>query len=875
MIKRHESFRTSFHMINEEPVQRISKVFGPTFFQKGGPPEAIIKSFIRPFDLSQAPLLRVWLVKLAENRHLLLLDMHHIISDGVSTEVLLHDFAALYGGKELPVLGLQYKDYAGWQNREQESEQNLKQESYWLREFDGEIPVLELPVDYARPVVREYEGGSINFEISNEITKLSPASGATVYMVLLAVYTVFLAKISSQEDIVVGTPVAGRGHADLEKIIGLFVNTLALRNYPVGEKTFTGFLREVKEKTLEAFENQDYQYEDLVEQVVLKRDTGRNPLFDTMLVLQNAGPGKIEIPGLRFIPHEYESKISKFDLTLIVVEVEEKLRLTFEYSTKLFKRETVERFSVYFKNIVKSIIENKERKISDFEIITEEEKRLILTDFNDTAAEYPADKTIHQLFAEQVEKTPDRIALSGEPVGQVGLVRPVRLVQLTYLQLNEQSNRLAGLLIQKGVLAGSIVGIMMERSIELIIGLLGVLKSGGAYLPIDPDYPQERIDYMLKDSNAKIMVGNWHACSEIHHSSFIIHHSSHSSHLAYLIYTSGTTGRPKGVLIRHKSFINLIYFHRSIFEENQDSRISQVANPAFDAMGFEVWPCLVSGAALHIADNETRLSPAQMRDWLIRRGITISFQPTVMAEHLLAEMWPHGGVRLKSLCAAGDKLNRYPDRTYPFNLYNLYGPTEDTVWTTWTLVKTGTNPEMPPVIGKPVANHRVYILNSNLKLQPLGMPGELCISGAGLAEGYLNNPELTAEKFNRSYRSYRSYILYKTGDLARWLPDGNIEFLGRIDHQVKIRGFRIELGEIENRLAKHPGIKEAVVLDQAEENGDKYLCAYIVPGGEKVISGLWEYLAKKLPDYMIPSRFISLEKIPLTSNGKIDRGALP
>ncbi|HLP62743.1 MAG TPA: amino acid adenylation domain-containing protein, partial [Candidatus Deferrimicrobium sp.] len=406
---------------------------------------------------------------------------------------------------------------------------------------------------------------------------------------------------------------------------------------------------------------------------------------------------------------------------------------------------------------------------------------------------------------------------------------------------------------------------------DQIIGLLGILKSGGAYLPIDPEYPQERIDYMLKDSGAKILLTAAECVFNFHHSAFIVHHSSHSNHLAYLIYTSGTTGRPKGVLISHKSFTNLIYFHRSVFEENQDSRLSQVANPAFDALGFEVWPCLLSGAALHIVDDETRLSPAQMRDWLIRRGITISFQPTVMAEHLLNERWPREGVVLKSLCAGGDRLNRYPDHPYPFKLYNLYGPTEDTVWTTWTLVETETNPGKSPAIGKPIANHRVYILDTNLKLQPVGIPGELCISGAGLAEGYLNNPELTAEKFIDFHHS----ILYRTGDLTRWLPDGNIEFLGRIDQQVKIRGFRIELGEIENRLTKHPGIKESVLSVHEDESGDNYLCAYIVPAWELGVPELREYLSGTLPPYMIPAYFMFLDKIPLTLHGKIDRKALP
>ncbi|MDQ1351784.1 MAG: hypothetical protein QG657_2089, partial [Acidobacteriota bacterium] len=575
-----------------------------------------------------------------------------------------------------------------------------------------------------------------------------------------------------------------------------------------------------------------------------------------------------------------ERTSSAFDLSLEAVEVGGKLRLAFGYCSKLFHRETVERFAGYFKKAAYAVIENPLIKISDIELLSEEEKKKILVDFNAVTVEYPNGGTIHGLFGEQVEKTPDRIAVFGQPVGLVGNVRPVCL---TYRELNQQSGRLAGMLIEKGVLPGTIVGIMMGRSIEMIIGLLGILKSGGAYLPIDPDYPKERIDYMLKDSGAKIKIGRAED-RKIGRSEFVLSSffpasplprflASDSSNLAYIIYTSGSTGKPKGVLITHRSFVNLIYFRRSIFEENQDSRMSQVANPAFDAMASEVWPCLLSGASLHITDKN-HLAPGEMRDWLIQHCITISFQPTVMAEHLLTEIWPDEGVALKSLCAAGDKLNHYPQREYPFKLYNLYGPTEDTVWTTWTLVEKESHPGRSPVIGKPIANHHVYILNTNLKLQPVGLPGELCITGIGLARGYLNNPELTAIKFI-SVSSVSSVAkIYKTGDLAKWLPDGNIEFLGRIDHQVKIRGFRIELGEIENQLMKYPGVKEAVVLAQ-EERGDKYLCAYIVSDREHEISVYREYLLLKLPDYMIPSAFVQLEKIPVTPNGKIDRRALP
>ncbi|HLP62487.1 MAG TPA: amino acid adenylation domain-containing protein, partial [Candidatus Deferrimicrobium sp.] len=512
LIKRHESLRTSFIAINEEPVQRIrDNVEFEIEMGRGAPPWSPYKFFIRPFDLSKAPLMRVGLVKEEEEKHLLMVDMHHIITDGTSMELFVKDFMTLYAGREILPLALQYKDYSGWRNIMRE-----KGEEYWLNRFCERPPVLDLPLDYPRPAVQGFEGRGYRFEISPGETAalkaLASAEGTTLYMALLTLYYTFLTRITGQDDIVIGTPVAGRSHAGLESIMGMFVNTLALRNSPAWEKNFAGFLKEVNENTLAAFANQDYPYEELVERVTINRDPGRNPLFDTMLNLRNMDISEIEIPGLKMAPFPFEENISKFDLTLRVFDAPGNLRFTFEYCTRLFKAETIERFAVYFKNIIKGMVADKHTRILELEIIPEEEKSRLLYDFNDTQAEYPEDKTIHQLFEEQVEKAPDHIAL----IGHVGLARPVRLVQLTYLQLNEQSNQVTGLLIEKGVLAGDIVAIMMERSIDLVTGILGILKSGGAYLPIEPEYPQERIDYMLKDSGVRILINK----SEIRNSKF-------------------------------------------------------------------------------------------------------------------------------------------------------------------------------------------------------------------------------------------------------------------------------------------------------------------------------------------------------------------
>ncbi|NIM17014.1 MAG: amino acid adenylation domain-containing protein [Candidatus Aminicenantes bacterium] len=970
LVTRHESLRTSFQLIDEEHVQRIHREieFMVDFYDLSAETSReapikerqIIQQFVRPFDLSQASLLRVGLIRRNEEKHVLMTDMHHIITDGSSIGILVREFMTLYTGGPLPCFCIQYKDYTQWQNSDKQREVIKRQEAYWLKVFEDEIPVLNFPSDYVRPATMSFEGSKKAFEMNREETealkKVASAQDATLFMILLSVYNVMLAKICVQEDIVVGIPIAGRTHADLQNVIGMLVNTLAVRNYPSKEKTFREFLKEVRENTLAAFENQDYLFEDLVEQLTenakLNRDTSRNPVFDTLfnlLNIQSQYEANLEIksPGVSLMLYEHQKEASVFDLVFQGSEEQNGLLFTVEFRTHLFKPETIHRLFGYFRRIAAAVAASPDIRISEIEIISGEEKRILLIDFNDTAVEYPRDKTIHELFEEQAEKSPDGIAVvdggwhpqpikkrkaeSVESVGAQGTVLvPMNHVSITYKELNEKSNQLAQLLRTKGVGPDVIVGIIMERSVGLIIGLLGILKAGGAYLPIDPQYPQGRIDFMLKDSNARILLAapavQVKVEAEVKEvSTELINISKEfpsststltltcqigSANLAYVIYTSGTTGTPRGVLIRHRGVINMVNCNRGVFGEAPGERVSQAASPSFDAMGFEVWPCLLSGAALCIADNEVRANPVELKDWLIKEGINISFQPTIMAEELLEEEWPKQGVCLRVLRTAGDRLKKYPARSYPFFFYNLYGPTEDTVWTTWTEVevKTKAAADMTkyPTIGKPIDNHRVYILSSSLRLQPIGVSGELCIAGEGLSVGYLNNPELTAEKFDRDLwdfhddhdekrkENYQKFFggargailpksapgrrrLYKTGDLARWLQDGNIEFLGRLDHQVKVRGYRLELGEIENYLMAMEGIKDAVVITRGGENDEKYLCAYVVTKNESDInvSLLRQELSTRLPDFMIPSRFMKIDKIPLTPNNKVDHKALP
>ncbi|MCU0286267.1 MAG: amino acid adenylation domain-containing protein, partial [Acidobacteria bacterium] len=889
----------------------------------------VFHHFIRAFDLSQAPLLRVGLIKIKKDRHIFLVDMHHIISDGISSQVLVEEISALYAGNELPGINIQYKDYAEWQKSENSSKKLIEQGEYWKKEYEGDIPVLELPTDYIRPVIQGFAGNSLNFELKDKtsatLKTLALETGSTLYIVLLALYNIFLSRLSNREDIIIGSPVAGRRHVDLEKIIGMFVNTLPLRNYPSGEKIFADFLHEVKESTLKSFENQEYLYEDMVDQLSLSRDTGRNPLFDTMFVLQNTGSRKIALPGLKLIPYEYEyeSKTAKFDLTLIVVE-EEQLHFTFEYNIKLFNEVTVRKFITYFINIIEGVVESCRKKISDFEIITEEEKSQILFDFNNTKREYPADKTIHYLFAEQSAQRPDYIALHGCMIawmhdcmdawmdGEVA-----RNVSLTYHELNEQSDRLAGLLIEKGVLPGSIVAIMLDRSIELITGIMGILKAGAVYMPIDIEYPEERVNYMLKDSHAKILIinkseirnpkletnpnnqnlndqnknGNFEiplvlnfenlnfefvSCFDIRASNLI------PSNLAYIIYTSGSTGKPKGVIVSHRNVVRLVK-NTNFVPLNRETRILQTGAPVFDATTLEIWGSLLNGGQLVLTDKETIMDAYHLAGALSRNRINTLWLSAPLFNQLSEENLELFSP-LKYVLVGGDVLspahiNRVKQRLPGLSIINGYGPTENTTFSTTYLIEKEFEQNIP--IGRPIANSTAYISDKNNRLVPVGVVGELLVGGDGAALGYLNNPELTSEKFilpnHHSPLTTHHSPLYKTGDLSKWLPDGNIQFLGRIDQQVKIRGFRVELEEIENHLLKFGKIKETVVIPIKGESGDKTLAAYIVwnKAISTSINELNEYLQRVLPDYMIPSHIMELEKLPLTVNGKIDPKLLP
>ncbi|MCP5053343.1 MAG: amino acid adenylation domain-containing protein, partial [bacterium] len=890
LICRHESLRTSFETIAGEPVQRVHRhlefricrgvpPWSPLNGNHSGVPNnpgshrgLPLQYFIRPFDLSMPPLLRVHLIKLEDREHILAVDMHHIISDGISVQLCIKEFMMIYDGKPLPPLKIRYKDYSRWRNDQLQSAMVKAQEDYWLHVMAGELPVLELPTDFPRPAVKESQGNRLEFDIEpgtlEQLRQLSRETGTTYFMVLLTIFNLLLSRLGGQEDIVVGTPTSGRAHGDLENVIGMFINTLCLRNYPTGEKQFSEFLMQVKSNCLQAFENQDYQYEDLVDAVVTDRDLSRNPLFDTMLSLQNMDRHQLEIPGLELVPYDYEVSTSKFDLTLTVVEDAGTFGFSITYGTMLFKRETIERFINYFKRLTAAVLEDSHQQLSRFDLLSEQEKQQLLINFNCTQRDYPANKTIHQLFEEQVERTPDRIAsTSGD-------------ISITYYQLNKESRRLARLMQTKGIETGAIVAIMAERSVETITGILGILKAGAAYLPIDPGYPKERIDYMLKDTGANVLV-NW-----LDGSSEPINQRKKTNEpatLAYILYTSGTTGNPKGVVIEHRSVINLVFgLKEEFFNYDTPVNVSLISPFVFDASVKQVFPTLLLGHTLSIVPEEARLDSEKLVTFYKKKDIRISdgtpahlnILMTVkeqLCQNLPVELFVIGGEELKpALCAnftaAVFKKN--------FKIVNVYGPTECCdVTTLYTVTGESLKRQRLP-IGKPLGNIKVYILSTGGILQPIGVSGELCIGGAGTGRGYLNRPDLTLTKFAANPFE-EGEKLYRSGDLTRWLTDGNIEFLGRIDHQVKIRGYRIELGEIQAQLEAHQDITGAAVVVTGKEKEEHSICAYVVSFQKPEAAGLRRYLAKKLPDYMIPSYFVMIERIPLTPNGKLDRRALP
>jgi len=1217
LIARHETLRTSFTYLEDTPVQRVHQLSAIDIqlqkMQNKGEnlTEANITKnfaeFSKPFDLAFAPLMRVGILPLGKNRHLLFFDAHHIIFDGSSLRIIVEEFAKLYAGENLPPLEIQYKDYSEWQNLSIKTERIKEQEAYWIKHLDSQLPVLKLPTDYPRPQMQSYQGDRLFFQLDKQLTAglkaLTFEENATLFMVLLAILNVLLSKLSNQEDIIIGIPIAGRQHLALNNLVGMFVNSLVMRNRPIKKKPFRTFLKEVRENALQAFANQDYQFEELVDKLHINRDTSRNPLFDVKFVMQNVETATVEIPGLKFTPYPHENKTTKFDLSLDCYEIEEGLGFQVEYSTRLFKKESIERYTHYIKQLILSVLTDTEQPISRLSILTETDKQQILEEFNHPAVTFPRKKLIHHFLEEQREKTPDTTAsVFGEEY-------------LSYSQVDDQANQLAYYLKNiKKIQPGEPVAVMLERSSFLIPVIQGIIKSGATYLPLQPTTPEERLQFIIADTGTGILISQkkylrllnrlqW-SCKTIHtflcmdtkeisledergsdslmsrqlwdyvgesteneitgggwfnsytgqpfsqaemneyagnlvkklnpflhrqmrvleigcgsgismfaiapqvndyyatdlspvaieknkeriqkkginnitlqclpahqinripgkNFDFIIINSvvhcfpGHNylrkiiekcihllapkgyifigdimdleskcqleeetisfkrandeknyktktnwnkelflprsffqelpsryptlsqpqfsskifqleneltryrydvlfktdkkqppnqhlktgslkyqhdrtiieklpykklnlpispDALAYIIYTSGSTGNPKGVMIEHSPVVNRLIWMQKTYPLTTGDIILQKTPLIFDVSIWELFWWTIPGASLCLLEPGGEKNPETICMFIEKYNISVlHFVPSMLGNFLALieenRMIPQFK-SLKRIFASGEtlqirqveKFKQWLYTTQGTQLINLYGPTEATVDVSFfNRVMEQTWETVP--IGKPIDNIRLFVLEENLCLAPVGVPGELGISGIGLARGYLNRPEMTAERFDHIYFDTQKKLsrksskiqkneikdtiitgdrIYKTGDLARWMPDGNLQFLGRLDHQIKIRGYRIELGEIENRLLKQPDIEEAVVIfddrqtEQFAQLGDEnhYLCAYIKVKKGSAVTGeeIQEKISSEIPAYMIPDYFVILDQIPLTPAGKIDRRKLP
>ncbi|CCH98921.1 non-ribosomal peptide synthetase [Microcystis aeruginosa] len=902
IIQRHESLRTSFPMVEGKPIQKIApslKIKLLVVNLKDIPQEQIDKQIIeelqKPFDLTQSPLLRCTLFDLGYENYILVNVFHHIIIDGWSKGILFKELSKFYQALlsnstvDLPELAIQYADFAVWQRQWLQGEILENQLNYWKKQLTGAPPLLELPTDKPRPATANFRGHSISFQIDSELTEklklLSQKSGVTLFMTLLAALNTLLFRYSGQDDILIGTPTANRNRQEIEPLIGFFVNTLVLRNSLEGNPNFSGLLQQARNVVLEAYANQDVPFEQVVDGLEIERSLSYNPLFQVMFALQNAPLNALKLPNLKAQYLAVENQRIKFDLSLFLEEIETEkgsyLEGFWEYDGDLFTPERITRMVGHFQTLLKGIVANPQQTIGELPLLTESEKQQLLVEWNQTQTSYPDHYCIHQLFEEQVVKTPDAIAvIDGEK-------------SLTYEQLNQKANQLAYYLQNLGVKTEDLVGICIERSVLMIIGLLGILKAGAAYIPLDPNYPSERLAYMLEDSAVSVLLTQENLVDTLpnylgtifcldqdgkildHHPQDNLLHPMTSENLAYVIYTSGSTGKPKGVLIQHQSLLNLVSWHQNAFDITTIDRVTQLAGIAFDASVWEIWPYLTAGACLAIVPPDLLTSPKQLQEWLIAKKITVSFLPTPLAETLIPLDWSPNCL-LRLMLTGGDKLNDFPPTSIPFTLVNNYGPTENTVVTTSVKITPDLLTEKAPPIGRPISNTQVYILDQYQQPVPIGIPGELYIGGSGLAKGYLNRPELTDSKFIANPFSQKlSDRLYKTGDLVRYGNDGQIEFVGRIDHQVKIRGFRIELGEIETVLNQHPQVKEAIIIAREDQPGVKRLCAYVIASQNLTVSQLRLFLQEKLPQYMVPAFFVLLDAFPLTANGKIDRCALP
>jgi len=907
IIDRHEVLRTAFVAVEGQPIQVVAAAGDWTLplidLSSRSPDDRQAEvqrlsasSAREPFDLGQSSLLRAKLLRLDETEHVLLLTVHHIVFDGWSLGVFLRELAEFYqafSSNDLPLLSplpIQYADFAAWQRQQLQGEILETQLGYWKQQLSGSLPILNLPTDFPRPAVQTFQGARQTWELPKDLSLALAALGqqekATLFMTLLAAFKTLLYRYTGQTDILVGSPMANRNRSEIESLIGFFVNTLVLRSDLNGNPTFREFLRSVREVALGAYAHQDVPIEKLVEELQPERDLSYSPLFQVAFALQNGLTQTLELPGLTLNFNEIDTETANFDLTLFLEETDRGLTATWEYSTNLFQPSTIARMQEHFQILLEGIIANADTRLCELPLLSDRDRHQLLIEWNNTQVDYPKDSTIHQLFEEQVERSPDAIAVVFEDK------------QLTYRELNKRANKIAHYLQTLGVEPEVLVGICVERSLEMVVGLLGIFKAGGAYVPFDPAYPKDRLSQMLLDSQVSVVLTvekliaqlpqhtarvvcldtDWDVIEQMSEENLLS--NVQAQNLAYVIYSSGSTGKPKGITIEHRSALNLATgLHQAIYARYQDSqlRVSVNGSLSFDTSVKQIIQ-LLYGHTLEIVPEAVRFDGNALLSFLQKHKIDVfdctpSQLGVVIAAGLLASK---SGP--KAVLVGGEKIDESTwlalRQAENIDFYNVYGPTECTVDATVCSVKMAGS---KPTIGRPITNTQIYILDRHLQPVPVGVAGELYISGDGLARGYLNRPDLTSEKFiPNPFNNKPGSRLYKTGDQARYLSEGNIEFLGRIDHQVKIRGFRIELGEIEGQLNRHPGVRENAVLLREDAPGDKRLVAYIVAASEPTIaaSELRAFLKEKLPEYMLPSAFVLLEALPLTPNGKVDRKAL-
>ncbi|WP_206955567.1 non-ribosomal peptide synthetase [Trinickia acidisoli] len=914
LVARHEVLRTRFPSVDGQPVQRIAakhRVFDlreHDLRHRGDTESALqqlaVEETTAAFDLQVGPLIRGRLIRLADREHILLVTLHHIVSDRWSTNVIRRELSALYAAfrngrtDPLPALAIQYPDYAVWQRRWLTADILQAQRDYWHRALAGAPSVLKLPTDHPRPVQQEHSGASVAVELDDNLTvglkALSERHNATLFMTLLAGWAALLARLSGQDDVVIGTPVANRGPVEVAPLIGRFVDCVALRVDLSGQLVVAGLLRRVKARVLEVQQNQ-LSFEHVLDIVRPPRSQAHTPVFQVLFDWQeDFGESDLDLPGLTVAPVKPPYSVATFDLTLTLAEVGGRIAGTLEYAAVLFDRATVERYGGYLRSVLKAMTEDDAAAVDRLPLMSDAERHRLLVAWNATKADYPQDKCVHELFEAQASRRPDAIAVAHNDA------------RLTYAELNGKANRLAHHLRTLGVRPDSRVAVCAERSLEMVAGLLAILKAGGAYVPLDPAYPAERLAYMLDDSapvavltDAKAQLpaafsrataavpvidldadaAIWANLPDSNPDQSNIDLTSR--HLAYVMYTSGSTGQPKGVMIAHRAVGRLV-LNSGYADFQASDRVAFASNPTFDACTMEIWAPLLNGGRIVVIDQSIVLDHELFKQRLEQEAINVLWLTAALFNQY-ADTLAEAFSRLRYLIVGGDVLNpraiaHVLQRSPPQHLLNGYGPTETTTFAATHEVRDMLAASTSIPIGRPISNTRIYILDRNGEPVPTGVAGEIHIGGTGVARGYLNRPELTAARFLADpFAGEPDARMYKSGDLGRYLPDGNIEFLGREDFQVKIRGFRIELGEIEARLSSYPGIREAVALARDDEPDAKRLvCYYTSANGKSIaVDALRAHLGSALPEYMVPAAYVRLDTFPLTPNGKLDRKALP